>query len=80
MKLYAFLDLLPDALLGTAVRRVERVVAAEGAAAGAYRAVAVRTAEARVDAYLLHASAELAREIRVVAVKPPVIAPRVHFS
>ena len=78
MELYTFLDLLTHAFLGAAIRRVESVVAAESTTAGAYLAITVRAAEARVDADFLHTTAEFALEVRAVAVETPIIAPRKH--
>ena len=78
MELNAFFDLLAYAFLRFAIRRVEGVVAAEGAASGAYGAVAVWTAEAGVDADFLDTGAELAGHIRGIAVETTIITPREH--
>lgn len=78
MKLYAFLYLLADAFLGVAVRRVEGVVAAEGAASGADGAVAVRAAEAGVDADFLDAGTELLFHIGGVGIETPIVTPEEH--
>ena len=80
MELDAFLDLLTDAFLGAAVRRVEGVVTAEGAASCAYRTIAVRAVEAGVDAYFLHTASELAFEVRRVGVETSVVVPGKHCS
>ena len=58
MKLDTFLNLLTDAFLWTAVGGVKSLVATEGAAAGTQFSVTVGTAEASVDAKLLHSGAE----------------------
>lgn len=76
MKGYAFFDLLPDGLVGTAVGRVESRIAAKGTAAGAYGAVAVRTAKTRIDADFLHTTAELTAEISPVTVETALVAPK----
>ena len=78
MELYAFFDLLAYAFLGAAIRRVEGVVAAEGAATGTDSAVAVRAAEAGVDADFLDTTAELARHIRRVGIETTVVTPDIH--
>jgi hypothetical protein len=70
--------LLAHAFLWTAIRWVEGVVTAEGAASGADLAIAVRAAETSVDADFLYTTAELAREVRVVAVETPIVTPREH--
>ena len=69
MEFNAFLNLLPDGLLRPTIRRIEGLVAAKRAAARADLAVAVRTAEPRVDADFLYPAAELSREIAAVAVE-----------
>ena len=79
MEFYSFFNLLAHTFLGTAIRGVEGVVTAESTASGAYLTIAVRTAEASVDADFLHTAAELVRHIRGVGVEPPIIAPREHF-
>ena len=58
MELDTFFDLLADAFLGVAVRRVEGVVAAEGAASGADGAITVWAAEASVDGDFLDAGTD----------------------
>jgi hypothetical protein len=63
VKLDAFFNLLANAFLGTAVGRIESVVATERAAAGTDFAVTIRTAESSVDADFLHATAEDTSEI-----------------
>ena len=78
MKLDAFLNLLSDAFFRLAIRWVEGVVAAEGASTGADGAVAVRAAESRVDADFLDTTAELALDVRGVAVETTIITPREH--
>ena len=78
MKFNAFFDLLADAFFRLAIRRVEGVVAAEGAASGADGAVAVRAAEPRVDADFLDTRAELARDVRGIAVETTVVMPWEH--
>ena len=78
MKLNAFFDLLVNAFFWLAIRRVEGVVAAEGASAGAYGAVAVWAAETCVDADFLHTGAELARHVRGIGVEAAGVVPREH--
>jgi hypothetical protein len=75
VKFYAFLYLLFDGLLGTAIGRVEGLVAAEGAASHADFSIPVGTAEVGVDADLLHPSAELLRKIAAVTVETAFVAP-----
>jgi hypothetical protein len=76
MELNAFLYLLLDALFGIAIGGVESFIAAKSAATCADFAVTIGTAETRVDADFLHASAELLRKVVVVTVETPIIAPR----
>ena len=69
MEFDAFLDLLPDALLWLAIRRVKGSVTAEGAATSADLAVTVGTAESSVDADFLDAGTELLHEVVAVGVE-----------
>ena len=69
MEFDAFFNLLPDAFLRAAVGRIEGIVAAKGAASGTECPIAVRTAEAGIDADFLHSSAELLGEVVAVAVE-----------
>ena len=79
MKLDSFIYLLADALFRVAVRWVESVVTAESASSCAYLPITIRARETCVDAYFLHTAAELAREVRGIAVETSVITPRKHF-
>ena len=63
MEFDAFLNLLADAFLGSAVGGVESLVAAEGAAAGADLPITVGAAESSINAELLHTGAEKLLEI-----------------
>ena len=78
MELDTFLDLLADAFIWAAVRRVECVVAAESAASSTDGAVAVGAAEAGVDGDFLDAGTELLSHIRGVGIETPIITPRIH--
>ena len=78
VELDTFFDLLAYAFLGAAVRRVERVVATEGAASCGDCTVAVGTAETGVDADFLDTGAELALKVRGVGVETTVIVPGEH--
>ena len=78
MELDTFFDLSADAFLRVAVGRVECVVAAEGAASGADGAVAVRAAEAGVDADFLDAGTELLFHIGGVGIETPIVTPGEH--
>lgn len=69
MKYNSFLDLLPDVFLRLAIRRIERRIAAKSATARTDFPVAVRAAEASVDADFLHPAAELPFEVAAVAVE-----------
>lgn len=73
MEFNAFLDLLTDAFLWLAIRRIERRIAAKSAAARADFPVAVRAAEARIDADFLHTPTELPFEVAAVAVETAAI-------
>ena len=73
MKLNTFLNLLLNALFWPTIRRIERRIAAKSATARADFPVAVRAAEARVDADFLHPAAELPFEVAAVAVEMAVI-------
>ena len=73
MEYNAFLDLQTDAFLRLAIRRIERRIAAKSTAARAGFPVAVRAAEARVDADFLHPAAELPFEVAAVAVETAAI-------
>ena len=73
MEYNAFFDLLPDAFLRLAIRRIERRIAAKSATARADFPVAVRAAEARVDADFLHTSSKLLLEVVAVAVETAAI-------
>ena len=76
VKRYSFLNLLLDGLLGPTIRWVESLVAAKGTATCADFAIAIRTAEARIDADFLHTPTKLLREVVAVAVETPIVAPR----
>ena len=69
VKLNAFFNLLANGLFGTAIRWVEGVVAAKGAAASADFTIAVRTTESCIDADFLDTAAKLLGEISIVAVE-----------
>ena len=73
MKCNAFLNLLLDGFLWLAIRRIERCIAAKSATARADFPVAVRAAEACVDADFLHTATELPFEVAAVAVETAVI-------
>ena len=75
MELNAFLNLLLDGLLGPTIRWVESFIAAKGTASRADFPIPVGTAEARVDADLLHPPAELLRKIAAVTVETAFVAP-----
>ena len=77
---YTFFDLLADAFFRVAIGRVEGIIATECAASGADGAVAVRAAEPRVDADFLDTGAELARDVRGIAVEAAVIVPGEHCN
>ena len=76
MKLNTFLNLLLNALFWPTIRRVEGLIAAKSATTCADFAIAIRAAEARVDADFLHTPAKLLREVVAVAVETPIVAPR----
>lgn len=73
MEFNAFLNLLLDGFLWLAIRRIERRIAAKSATARADFPVAVRAAEACVDADFLHPVAELPFEVAAVAVETAVV-------
>jgi hypothetical protein len=75
MKFNAFLNLLLDALLWSAIRRIEGLIAAKGTTTCADSPIPIGAAEARVDADFLYTPAELLREVVAVAVETPVVAP-----
>ena len=65
----AFLNLLTDGLLRPTIGRIESLVAAKSATASADSPIAIRAAEARIDADFLHTPAELLLEVVAVAVE-----------
>jgi hypothetical protein len=77
VKLNAFLNLLLDGLFRPTIRRVESLIAAKGTSSRADFPISVGTAEARVDADLLHATSELPREVVAIAVESALVAPRI---
>jgi hypothetical protein len=80
VELYAFLNLLLDGLLRSTIRRVEGLIAAKSATTRADFPIAIWATEARVDADLLHAPAELLREVVAVAVESAFVSPGISHG
>ena len=80
MKFNAFLNLQFDRLLWSTIRRIEGLIAAKGTTTCADSPIAIGTTEARVDADLLHAPAELLREVVAVAVESAFVSPGISHG